>query len=117
LQDTTRIDIIQAMKMLYHPSTEQIKLAAVLYALSDSTRLDIVKNLAKSSEECCCRGFDTLVAKSTMSHHFRVLRESGLIQVRLEGTHRFVSLRRDELDARFPGFLAAVLAAADTTEP
>ena len=104
------------MKMLYHPSTEQIKLASVLYALSDSTRLDIVKNLAATSEECCCRGFDTLVAKSTMSHHFRVLRESGLIQVRLEGTQRFVSLRRDELEKHFPGLLPAVLAATESTE-
>ena len=117
MQDITKIDIIQVMKTLHHPLPEQIKLSALLYALSDPTRLDIVKNLAKTREECCCRGFDTLVAKSTMSHHFRVLRESGIIQVRLEGTHRFVSLRRDELEARFPGVLSAVLAAADAKEP
>jgi DNA-binding transcriptional ArsR family regulator len=101
------------MKTLQHPLIEQIKLSAVLYALSDPTRLDIVKNLTVQGEECCCRGFDVSVAKSTMSHHFRVLRESGLIWVRTEGTHRFVSLRRDDLEARFPGLLTAVLAATE----
>ena len=101
------------MKELHHPMTEQLKISTVLYALSDPTRLDIVKNLATHDEECCCRGFDVSVAKSTMSHHFRVLRESGLIRVRLEGTHRYVSLRRDELELRFPGLLTAVLAAED----
>ena len=111
MQHIINLVIIQDMKTLHHPMAEQLKISAVLYALSDPTRLDIVRNLATQGEECCCRGFDVAVAKSTMSHHFRVLRESGLIRVRMEGTHRFVSLRRDELELRFPGLLTAVLAA------
>jgi DNA-binding transcriptional ArsR family regulator len=49
------------------------------------------------------------VSKATRSHHFRVLREAGVTHTRLEGTHRHVSLRREDLDARFPGLLGAVL--------
>jgi DNA-binding transcriptional ArsR family regulator len=53
------------------------------------------------------------VSKATRSHHFKVLREAGLTHTRAEGTHRFVSLRRDEVDERFPGLLEAVVAAAE----
>jgi DNA-binding transcriptional ArsR family regulator len=100
------------MKEIYHPATEQIKLSVVLYALSDPTRLSIVRNLAAREGESCCGEFTVAVAKSTVSHHFRVLRESGLIKVRLEGTQRFVSLRCDDIEQRFPGLLAAVLNSA-----
>jgi len=101
------------MKTLYHPLSEQIKLSSVLYALSDPTRLGIVKNLAAHSGEYCCREFDVSVAKSTMSHHFRVLRESGIIKVRIEGNQRFVSLRCEDLETRFPGLLKAIIEAPE----
>jgi DNA-binding transcriptional ArsR family regulator len=52
------------------------------------------------------------VTKSTCTHHFKVLREAGVIQQRQEGTSRLNTLRRDDLEARFPGLLETVLAAA-----
>jgi len=84
----------------------------VLYALSDPTRLGIVKGLAERGDQPCgpfCVG----TAKSTLSHHFKVLRESGIIQMRPEGTSYINSLRRADLDARFPGLLQAILCAVE----
>ena len=57
------------------------------------------------------------MSKATRSHHFKVLREAGLTRTRAEGTHRYVMLRRDEVDVRFPGLLGAVLAAAEAEAP
>jgi DNA-binding transcriptional ArsR family regulator len=55
--------------------------------------------------------FELALSKATLSHHFRVLREAGLVRTRLDGRKRLLSLRIDDLDARFPGLLHAVLAA------
>ena len=87
-------------------------LTGVLYALSDPVRLSIVMHLAANGEKACGT-FSLPVAKSTASHHFRVLREAGVIQMRAEGTHFINSLRRNDLDARFPGLLDAVLRTTD----
>lgn len=94
-----------------HPETEQIELAAVLHALSDPIRLRIVAELAAGGERNC-KSFDLPVVKSTCTHHFRVLRDAGVIRTRLEGKTRLNSLRRDDLEERFPGLLQAVLDAA-----
>ncbi|MGD1855536.1 MAG: ArsR/SmtB family transcription factor [Leptolyngbyaceae cyanobacterium] len=96
------------MKPLYHPKSDQITLAGVLYALGDPVRLDIVKLLA-TGEEHACNAFDCDLAKSTMSHHFKILRESGVIYSRKSGTQHLNSLRREELEQLFPGVLASVL--------
>jgi DNA-binding transcriptional ArsR family regulator len=96
---------------LPHPSIGQIELPAVLHALSDPMRLRIVESLS-SGEPRTCKSFDLPVTKSTCTHHFRVLREAGVIRQRLEGTTRLNSLRRDELEHRFPGLLDAVLRGA-----
>lgn len=80
----------------------------MLYALSDPVRLEIVRQLAFEGETPC-GGVDLPVAKSTASHHFKVLREAGVIHVRQEGTQRCISLRRADLDGRFPGLLDAIL--------
>jgi DNA-binding transcriptional ArsR family regulator len=96
---------------LTHPAADEFELGAVLHALSDPVRLGIVRELA-SHGACNCGTFAVPVAKSTLSHHLRVLREAGLTLTEPTGTQRVVSLRRDELDARFPGLLDAVLAAA-----
>jgi DNA-binding transcriptional ArsR family regulator len=93
-----------------HPRPDRIELAAVLQALSDPIRLRIVVALA-GGQELSCKSIDLPVVKSTCTHHFRVLREAGLIRQRLEGTSRLNSLRRADLEARFPGLLDAVLAA------
>jgi DNA-binding transcriptional ArsR family regulator len=97
---------------LYHPQTDQLELATVLHALSDPQRLGIVRELSSAHEPQPCGAFDVNVSKSTCTHHFRVLREAGVIEQRQLGTSRLNSLRRDDLDARFPGLLDAVLAAA-----
>jgi DNA-binding transcriptional ArsR family regulator len=99
------------MRLLYHPDRKDISLAGVLYALGDPVRLEIVRLLAMKGEQPCA-AFDFAIAKSTMSHHFRVLRESGVLYCRKEGTQHINSLRRDDLDALFPGLLDAVLQAA-----
>ena len=98
---------------LVHPNRDQLELAAVLHALSDPMRLRIVAKLA-SGEQRTCKSFDLPVVKSTCTHHFRVLREAGLIHQRLEGKTRLNTLRREDLDARFPGLLDAVLQASGT---
>jgi DNA-binding transcriptional ArsR family regulator len=97
------------MRIVYHPEVKNISLVGVLYALGDPVRLEIVKLLAVK-EELCCRDFDFDVAKSTMSHHFKILRESGVIYTRREGTQLINSLRREDLDKIFPGLLDVVLA-------
>ena len=99
-----------AAEALVHPCFEELELAAVLHALSDPVRLRIVQTLAGGGEHTC-KSFDLPVTKSTCTHHFRVLREAGVIRQRLEGTTRLNSLRREELDERFPGLVRAVLAA------
>ena len=95
---------------LHHPDREEIELPAVLNALSDSHRLAIVRTLAADSEPRPCGTMTLGLSKSTMTHHFRTLREAGVIEQRREGTAKLTSLRRDDLDARFPGLLDAVLA-------
>jgi DNA-binding transcriptional ArsR family regulator len=93
-----------------HPAVETLELPAVLHALSDPLRLHIVRDLSDRGA-CNCGTFAVPVAKSTLSHHLRVLREAGLTFTEPAGTQRVVSLRRTDLDARFPGLLDAVLAA------
>jgi DNA-binding transcriptional ArsR family regulator len=94
-----------------HPAAAEIELAAVLHALSDPVRLKILAALASGGERTCS-SIDLPVVKSTCTHHFRVLREAGVIRVRLEGKTRLNSLRRVELEERFPGLLDAVLGGA-----
>ena len=94
---------------LHHPAAEEIRLPDVLHALSDPQRLHIVRELAADDEPRACGSIELDVAKSTMTHHFRVLREAGLIRQERVGTTKLTSLRRADLDARFPGLLDAVL--------
>jgi DNA-binding transcriptional ArsR family regulator len=96
------------------PRTEDLSLAAVMAALSDPARLEIVRVLAAEGERTCGT-FELGLSKATRSHHFKVLREAGLTRTRAAGTHRHVSLRRADLDERFPGLLDAVLHAAGAT--
>jgi DNA-binding transcriptional ArsR family regulator len=98
---------------LIHPSVDEVQLASVMAALSDPVRVTIVRALAAQGEEIACGTLELGVSPATRSHHFRVLREAGITLTRPSGTHRYVSLRRDELDERFPGLLDAVLTAAE----
>jgi DNA-binding transcriptional ArsR family regulator len=96
-----------AVIVLDQPDIDTVELADALHALSDPARLEIVRALATEGERQC-GSFDLGLTKATRSHHFKVLREAGLTHTRVEGTARFVTLRRDELDAKFPGLLDAV---------
>ena len=95
-----------------HPSRSEIELGAVLHALSDSVRLKIVAALAQGDGELSCGSFEVPVTKSTCTHHFRILREAGVIHQRQVGTSRLNTLRREDLEARFPGLLETILQAA-----
>ena len=95
------------MVVLEQPELDAIELAGVLHALSDPTRLEIVRGLDADGERQC-GSFDLGLTKATRSHHFKVLREAGLTFTRLEGTARYVTLRRAEIDSKFPGLLDAV---------
>ena len=106
------MNVVQDTDHIAQPARSEIELAAVLHALSDPVRLRIVAALAVAGEEPSCGSFDLPVTKSTCTHHFKVLREAGVIQQRQRGTARLNALRRQDLDARFPGLLDSVLRAA-----
>ncbi|MEU6660301.1 transcriptional regulator [Streptomyces sp. NPDC046821] len=100
-------------RALAHPARDEIRLESVLHALSDPMRLRVVRELAaEEGVELACSYFVLPVTKSTTTHHFRVLRESGVIRQMYRGTAKMSVLRRDDLDALFPGLLDSVLAAA-----
>jgi DNA-binding transcriptional ArsR family regulator len=94
---------------IVHPTRSELELSAVLHALSDPVRLMIVAELSKCGQECTCGSFELPVTKSTCTHHFKVLREAGLIVQRQRGTTRLNALRREDLEARFPGLLDTIL--------
>ena len=101
------------MRLLYHPHKKDLSLAGVLYALGDPVRLEIVKQLAEKGELPCSAILSVPVAKSTLLHHFKVLREAGVLHSRKEGTQHMNSLRREDLDDRFPGLLTVILQEAE----
>ena len=103
--------------MFFHPRREDISLPAILYALSDPLRLNLVAELAGGDEAISASEFSAGkgIARSTLSHHFKVLRESGVTHTMSQGTRFFISLRREDLQARFPGLLDAVVLAYRTT--
>jgi DNA-binding transcriptional ArsR family regulator len=96
---------------LPHPELADVQLPVVLFALSDPARLDLVRELASRGPltvaQCQATGAD--VPKSTFSHHLKTLREAGLIRNEPAGRQRTITLRRAEIDQRFPALLDAVL--------
>ena len=102
---------VKTIDEIAHPRRAEIELGAVLHALSDPVRLKIVAALADADGEHTCGSFEVPVTKSTCTHHFKVLREAGVIYQRQEGTTRLNTLRRDDLEARFPGLLQTILQA------
>lgn len=91
---------------LPHPATEDIDLSAVLAALADPMRRRVVLELAQDPDiERLCASFELPVAKSTRTHHWRVLREAGLVWQRDAGNRLMMRLRQDDLRQRFPGLL------------
>ncbi len=95
---------------------EELDLASVMHALADPSRLRMVAALDDSAElQCTLLGEAAGTAKSTTSHHLAVLHDSGLVRSRHEGQKKFVQLRRDELDEKFPGLLDAVIKGMDAS--
>ncbi len=101
---------------LFEPDLADVPVLSVLQALADETRLTIVRELAGGGERLC-GSFAPGLAKATRSHHFKVLREAGLTRTRIEGTSRYVRLRREELRRHFPGLLDAILSREPSALP
>ncbi|MEV0412663.1 helix-turn-helix domain-containing protein [Streptomyces sp. NPDC050448] len=93
-----------------HTHPDDVPVQAALAALADPVRLRLVRELAGAADwERSCGTFDVPVGKAALSHHFAVLRASGLLEQRDQGRGRVNRLRRAEFEARFPGLLALVL--------
>lgn len=97
-------------QVLPHPDLSEVAVTDVLFALSDPSRLQVVRDLADGPLEMAqCGATNPSLPKSTKSHLMKVLREAGVIRNEPHGRGRLVSLRREELDAAFPGLLDSIL--------
>jgi DNA-binding transcriptional ArsR family regulator len=99
------------MRQPFHPAREDLELATLFDALADPTRLEAVAYLAEVGEVNCSQ-FPDGVSKTNLAYHLRRLREAGITRTRAEGTFRYISLREEDLEARFPGLLEQVIASA-----
>jgi len=99
------------MRQIKHPNIDQIELTDIMYALSDPTRLEIVGQLASAGRKMTCGEFDLNRPKSSMSHHFKILRAAGIVETLIEGTEHMNALRVAEIEQKFPGVLQSVLTA------
>lgn len=97
-----------AMKPYTHPDLRDVALPAVMQALSDPCRIEILRSLMAAGE-LACGDIPLTVSKATVSHHFSVLREAGLVLTRNEGTRCLSTVREAELERRFPGLLGLVM--------
>ncbi|CAN5407043.1 helix-turn-helix domain-containing protein [soil metagenome] len=92
------------------PATEDIRMTDILRALSDPGRVRMIEVLSDGKlHSTNLSEFPLEVQKSTLSHHFKTLREAGITFTKFEGRNCFVQLRKDDLDSRFPGLLDALL--------
>jgi DNA-binding transcriptional ArsR family regulator len=93
------------------PAVDEVELGTVLAALADPLRRSVIVQLARGEDgvERACASFALPVAKSTRTHHWRVLREAGLIRQRDAGNGTFVRLRREEIARRFPGLVELIV--------
>ena len=95
-----------AREKIAHPAASALDLATIMRTVGDPLRLDIVRLLADDRPRPCSEVSDAMgLPVSTCSYHLRLLREAGVTRTRAEGTQRFISLRRDDLEARFPGLV------------
>ncbi len=100
---------MERAKELEYPAVEELQLVDVLQALGDPIRLQLVRILDEADGAICCAEIPLPVSKSTGSHHLKVLREAGVVRAQVDGTRRYYTLRRDDVEARFPGLLDSVL--------
>lgn len=101
------------MRPLIHPSIEDITVEGILHALADPVRVAIYVELASSSCANICSNFlkisDRDIPKSTLSQHFRALREAGLVRSERRGVEMHNTARCDDVEKRFPGLLVAIM--------
>lgn len=99
------------MPPFVHPSLKQITLSGVLGALADPIRQLIVKTLLEEGDRLsCCKSVKCRkIAKSTISNHFRILREAGIIHTSKQGVENLNTVRADDLETKFPGLLTTIL--------
>lgn len=102
---------VEQHTVLPQPAREEIRIEQVLQALGDPVRLLFVRALADAPDGVACGAVPLPVTKSTRTHHLRILREAGVISTRADGTRRMSTLRRDDLDALYPGLLDGILGA------
>lgn len=102
------------MRPLFHPALEDVTVEGILHALSDPVRVAIFTNIADSAQSHSCAAFATVgereIPKSTLSQHFKILREAGLIRSERQGVEMRNESRCAELEKRFPGLLSAIVA-------
>jgi DNA-binding transcriptional ArsR family regulator len=103
------------MKPLVHPALEDITVEGILHALSDPTRVEIFSTIAGSNCSANCAAFLTVagkaIPKSTLSQHFKVLREAGLVRSERIGVEMQNASRCTEIETRFPGLLSSIVSA------
>jgi DNA-binding transcriptional ArsR family regulator len=96
------------MKIYEHPEISSVTLPVVMQALSDPCRIAIVRELLVQNRPLACNEVPLEISKATRSHHFEVLRGAGLIHTESEGTKCMTTLRREDIESRFPGLLSLV---------
>ena len=98
-------------RSLPQPDREEIRVETVLQALGEPVRLQIVRALADNPQGVACGEIELPVTASTRAHHLRTLREAGVLSTHTDGTRRISTLRREDLDALYPGLLTGILSA------
>lgn len=109
---------VRESKMMAAPNAQDFSICKILYALSEPTRLEIVRMIDEAGGELRCGFFAQRIglSKPTLSHHLGILRDAGVLATRLEGTQKLNTIRRDSLNERFPGLLASILTGLDPVE-
>lgn len=101
------------MKPLLHPSPEDVTVEQILHALSDPVRVAIFVRIAGSGRAATCSSFlnvaERPIPKSTLSQHFKALRDAGLIRSERRGVEMHNTSRCAEMDKRFPGLIPAIV--------
>ncbi|WP_115717790.1 ArsR/SmtB family transcription factor [Gallaecimonas mangrovi] len=99
------------MRERYHPKVDEMRIERLMQAFAEPVRLRILALLAEQGETACSNAYATLgLSKANASHHFRILREAGAIKATMHGRELHTQIRYEDLEKRFPGLLAAVLA-------
>ena len=98
-----------SMRQKKHPKIEQVELTDIMYALSDPARVEIVRRIINEGRPMTCGELNADRPKSSMSHHFKILRDSGVLETMIDGKEHLNSLRTAEIEKKFPGILKSVL--------